>query len=97
MKRNDAVYLRHIVDCANRIEEYLQNVDEARFKQTPLVQGGVIRQIEIIGEASKQLSEKLRSQNPHVPWRACATSSSFNTSELTSTRYGSPLRTTSRF
>ena len=43
MKRGDAVYLRHIVDSANRIEEYLQDVDEADFKQTPLVQDGVIR------------------------------------------------------
>ena len=37
-----------------------------------MVQDGVIRQIEIIGEAVKRLPEELTSQSPHVPWQDIA-------------------------
>jgi uncharacterized protein with HEPN domain len=48
MKRDDTVYLRHILDAIARVETYLQGKDEAIFKQDTLLQDGVIRQIEII-------------------------------------------------
>jgi uncharacterized protein with HEPN domain len=51
MKRDDSIYLRHILDAINRIEEYLQQVDDTTFFTHYLVQDGVIRQLEIIGEA----------------------------------------------
>jgi len=53
MKRDEAVYLRHILDAIDRIEEYLTGIDEAAYYQHHLVQDGVIRQLEIIGEAEK--------------------------------------------
>ena len=37
-----------------------------------MVQDGVIRQIEIIGEAVKRLSDELTSQSPHIPWQDIA-------------------------
>ncbi len=52
MPRSDIAYLRHILDAINRIEEYLQGVTEADFHNRYLIQDGVIRQIEIIGEAA---------------------------------------------
>lgn len=72
MPRNDSVYLQHILDALVRIESYLEQVDEAKFNTTPLLQDGVIRQIEIIGEATKQLSASLTNRHPHVPWRDIA-------------------------
>lgn len=60
MNKNDTPYLRHILDATARIEEYIHSVDEDDFHRQSLVQDGVIRQIEIIGEATKQLSSKLR-------------------------------------
>lgn len=68
MPRDDSVYLQHILDAIDRIESYLDQVDEGKFTITPLIQDGVIRQIEIIGEATKQLSSSLTNQHPHVPW-----------------------------
>ncbi len=69
MRRDNTFYLRHILDAIDRIEEYLLGVDEAEFYQRYLVQDGVIRQLEIIGEAVKQLSEELRLSHPNIPWR----------------------------
>jgi uncharacterized protein with HEPN domain len=56
MKHDESVYVQHIFDAIIRIEEYLQGIDEQSFLKNNLVQDGVIRQIEIIGEATKRLS-----------------------------------------
>lgn len=72
MKRDESVYLQHILDAINRIEEYLQGINEETFKQKHLIQDGVIRQIEIIGEAAKRLSTELRGNYPHIPWQDIA-------------------------
>jgi len=68
MKRDETVYLHHILDAIAKAETYLQEVDEASFFRNSLVQDGVIRQIEIIGEATRRLSNELRKQYPHIPW-----------------------------
>lgn len=72
MKRDESFYLHHILDAITRVEEYLSDLDEAAFSRNTLVQDGVIRQIEIIGEATKRLSLDLRSCYPHIPWEDIA-------------------------
>ena len=47
MKRDNTVYLRHMLDAIIRVEEYLQGVDEQIFFERTMVQDAVIRQIEI--------------------------------------------------
>ncbi|MBN1661347.1 MAG: DUF86 domain-containing protein [Anaerolineae bacterium] len=69
MERDDAVYLQHILDAISRIEEYLHGIDEEAFQDQHLVQDGIIRQLEIIGEATKRLSHAVRGQSPHIPWQ----------------------------
>ncbi|GAB4480472.1 MAG: DUF86 domain-containing protein [Anaerolineales bacterium] len=66
------MYLRHIYDATVRIAEYIQGVSEEQFWQTPLLQDGVIRQLEIIGEATKRLSRDLRQQYSEIPWQDVA-------------------------
>ena len=66
--RDDTVYLRHILDAIARTETYIDGFDKASFRADLLVQDGVIRQIEIIGEATKRLSRDVRKANRHVPW-----------------------------
>lgn len=68
MRRDETVYLRHILDAIARIEEYTSSIDEEAFYDQHLVQDGVIRQLEIIGEAVKRLSKELRDESPHIPW-----------------------------
>lgn len=64
----DRRYLRDILTCSERIEEYVQ-AGETAFRQSTLVQDAVLRNFEIIGEAVKQLSEELRTKHSDVPWR----------------------------
>jgi uncharacterized protein with HEPN domain len=72
MKRDDSVYLRHISDAIAKIEQYLQGMTEEAFSLNTMVQDAVVRQIEIIGEATKRLSSSLRNENPQVPWQDIA-------------------------
>ena len=69
MKKEDSVYLRHILDAVSRIEEYTKGIEYKDFMEKHLIQDGVIRQIEIIGEATKRLSDKTRDKYPNVPWK----------------------------
>lgn len=72
MGKEDIVYLRHIFDAISRTDEYTQGMDYNDFAGNHLVQDGVIRQIEIMGEATKKLSESIRNKYPDVPWKDVA-------------------------
>jgi len=55
MSRVPKVYLRDILDPIRKIERYKARVNQASFKEDELVQDGIIRNLEIIGEAVKQI------------------------------------------
>ena len=70
--KGDTVYLKHMMDSISRIAEYLENVSEAEFMKNYLIQDGVIRQLEIIGEAVRKISKELRERFPDIPWKDIA-------------------------
>ena len=72
MERDDSVYLRHVIDASERIAEYLDGVNLVQFEKNHLLQDGVIRQLEIVGEAIKRVSKDLRTAYPEVPWQDIA-------------------------
>jgi uncharacterized protein with HEPN domain len=72
MKNENSVRLKHILDAIASIETYLEGFDEHKFGKDKLRQDRVIRQLEIIGEATKNLTDKLREENPQIPWRKAA-------------------------
>ena len=72
MKTDQSAFLNHILDAITKIEKYIQDIDEESFLKNDLVQDGVIRQIEIIGEAVKRLSNDLKRQSPNIPWQDIA-------------------------
>ena len=54
--KDNLVYLRQIVDYIDDIEGYVKSADFNQFETNGLLQDGVIRKIELIGEAAKRLS-----------------------------------------
>jgi uncharacterized protein with HEPN domain len=68
----DLIRLKHIIQAINAINEFVE-VDNFRdFKGNKLLQSAVIRQLEIIGEASRNLSESTKAKSPQIPWEAIA-------------------------
>ncbi len=72
MPRDNSVYLKHILDAISKVETYLDGIDRQTFSERTLIQDGVIRQIEIIGEAVRRLSRDLRDRYPKIPWQDIA-------------------------
>jgi uncharacterized protein with HEPN domain len=68
----DLAYLEHIRDAALTIAEHLRGIDEPTFMGSRLLQDAVIRELQIVGEATKRLSAALRQANPEVPWQDIA-------------------------
>jgi uncharacterized protein with HEPN domain len=68
---DDQTYLGHILDCIKRIEDYTQAGRDA-FIASTLIQDAVIRNFEIIGEATKRLSPTFTQAHPEIPWRRIA-------------------------
>ena len=53
----------------SRFFKFLKNMDKDAFLKDELVQNTVIRQVQIIGEASKNLSKELKRKYKHIPWK----------------------------
>jgi uncharacterized protein with HEPN domain len=54
MMKNSLIYIRHILDCIQKIKSYTLDFSESDFLKNAMVQDAVIRNFEIIGEASKK-------------------------------------------
>ncbi len=68
--KDDIVYLEHIEEFCRDLQDYLYEIkDFDEFKSNKLFQDAIIRKLEIIGEASKNISDELKSQYPEIPWR----------------------------
>jgi uncharacterized protein with HEPN domain len=67
MKTNE-LYLRHILDAIRQVESYTAEIDRDAFEVDRMRQDAVVRQIEIIGEASRNLSEAFRDEHDSIPW-----------------------------
>jgi uncharacterized protein with HEPN domain len=68
MKKDDTVYLRHIMDALELIRRYLAGISYDQFLQSHLLQDGVVRQLEIIGEAARNISDTFKSAHAELPW-----------------------------
>ena len=69
--KDDRVYLAHIRDSVDLIREYTREGKSA-FMDDRKTQDAVVRNLEIIGEAAKNVSEQLRRAHEDVPWRRIA-------------------------
>jgi uncharacterized protein with HEPN domain len=69
--RDDKVYLEHILESIDYIASFV-TVGKAEFFNSRLIQDAVIRNLEIIGEAVKNLSSTIRAQHQDIPWREMA-------------------------
>ena len=68
MAKDSSIYIKHIKASVEKILSYTKNIDEESFNDSPMIQDAVIRQFEIIGEATKRVDKNFREKYPKVPW-----------------------------
>ena len=70
MAKDYKAYISHILESIMLIEQYTKNISFEEFEKDRKTIDAVIRNFEIIGEASNKLPEEFRKQYPEVPWRS---------------------------
>jgi uncharacterized protein with HEPN domain len=69
MIRNDLAYIEQILDCIRKINDFSTGLSLKEFKTNEMVQDAIIRNIEIIGEASKKISKDTKQTYYEIPWK----------------------------
>ncbi len=93
-------YLGHILEAIERIQAYVADVDEVGFLASKIIQDAVIRNLEVIGEASRNIERvhpEFAAAHPELPWRSpmtCATPLHTATSRRTWRSSGRRFRAT---
>lgn len=70
--KDDTIYLEHIEQNLKRIILYSSGITKEEFLENIQLQDACIRQIEIMGEATKRISEAFKERHPEVPWKDMA-------------------------
>ena len=69
MPRDYKVYLEDILEAIGKVREYTSGMSQATFFDDSKTVDAVVRNLEIIGEAVKNIPEEIRSQYPDVEWK----------------------------
>jgi uncharacterized protein with HEPN domain len=72
MIKNDQVYLEHILEAITKIERFVTDISKFDFDRNLMIQDAVIRNFEIIGEATKKISKQFTQSHPEIPWQDMA-------------------------
>ena len=68
MKREYSLYLKDIIESINYIEKFTEGMSFQDFRKDEKTASAVIRKLEIIGEASKNIPLEIKHKHPDLPW-----------------------------
>ncbi len=69
MKKVDLIYTGHILDAIKKIEKYCKKTTRNEFLKNDILKDAVVRNLEIVGEAAKRLSEEFRNRHAFIAWK----------------------------
>jgi len=70
--RDYKLYLKDILEAMEKIEEFVKDMDLEAFKNDDKTQSAVIRKFEVIGEATKNISQEIKDKYNSIPWKEMA-------------------------
>lgn len=68
MMNDSNIFLDHILQSIELIEDYTKDITKENFLNTPIIQDAVIRRIKVISEAVNYISTDFRDLYPQIPW-----------------------------
>jgi len=69
--RNETLYLLHIIECINRIGEYLVGGWDT-YAASSLIEDAVLRRLQVLGESTQKLLQETKDVYPEIPWAQIA-------------------------
>lgn len=69
MIKDPKIFIEHILECIELIEEYVKGKVKEDFINSKQLQDAIIRRIEIIGEAVKNIPPEIKNKYPDIPWK----------------------------
>ena len=72
MRKEDNVFLRHILDSISDIERSTSKLSKSAFESNKDIKDATLRRIEVIGEAVKNISEETKQKHPEIEWKKIA-------------------------
>ena len=72
MKRDIGLFIEDISHSIKNIDEFSKNLNKEKFTKDILRQSAIIRQLEIIGEAVKNIPNSFRKKYPRIEWKDIA-------------------------
>ena len=73
MDKNDAQYLRHIIDAIEQLERYTRGMSKNEFASRVMVQDAAAHQVGIVSAAARNVSAEYQDQHPKIPWEKLCT------------------------
>lgn len=68
-RRTPKLYLNDIKQCIQKIQQYTKDLSFEEFQKNEMIVDAVVRNIEIIGEASNQIPKDVREKHTDIPWK----------------------------
>ncbi|MCK5624321.1 DUF86 domain-containing protein [Candidatus Pacearchaeota archaeon] len=69
MNKNNLAFIEHILESINAIMEFSKDINKKELISNRLKQSAIVREIEIIGEAVKNISKDLKNKHPEIEWK----------------------------
>ncbi len=67
--KNDFTFIEHMLDSIGAIEDFSKGMTEKELASNRLKQSAIVREMEIVGEAAKNISDGFKSRHKEVPWK----------------------------
>lgn len=69
MSKEPIIFIKHIIENISDIENFSKNLSKENFLNNKEKQNAIIRSLEVIGEAAKNIPLEIKTKYPNIPWK----------------------------